>query len=141
MSARGLLALCLALVAAAPLSAQQRDVTGLFDDAGAAAGEAEAIGAPEDAGATLGAAPEPPGPGEPALAPEDDAPALPDGHVPTLTVRLTPDSGLLRTAGDASSTPSTSSPSRLARSPSRRSPCGSSLPMASWGPCARRRSA
>lgn len=95
MSARGLLALCLALAAAAPLSAQQRDVTGLFDDAGAAAGEAEAIGAPEDAGATLGAAPEPPGPGEPALAPEDDAPALPDGHVPTLTVRLTPDSGLM----------------------------------------------
>jgi hypothetical protein len=95
MSARGLLALCLALVAAAPLSAQQRDVTGLFDDAGAAAGEAEAIGAPEDAGATSGAAPEPPGSGEPALAPEDDAPALPDGHVPTLTVRLTPDSGLM----------------------------------------------
>jgi hypothetical protein len=110
--ALGLVTLCLALVAVAPVSAQQRDITGLLDeaqdagtgpedagtgtggeDAGAGAEDA-GVGA-EDAGAGTGTgAGTEDEPGEPAV-PDEEEPALPEGHVPTITVRLTPESGLM----------------------------------------------
>lgn len=80
----------LALLALGPsvVHAQQRDIRGLFDDAGEPAPTTEPA-APSE--------PTDPTPSEPsAVPPEETAPsALPEGHVPTVTVRLSPTEGLM----------------------------------------------
>ncbi len=112
MSARliALLLACVALCATANVRAQQRDISDLFPDTGPASDQNEADAGPEappsrDAGGegegTRDPAAEPDpdldptlDPDEPTI-PDDAIPTLPEGHEPTITVRLTPTEGLM----------------------------------------------